>query len=235
MLSRHTYSGTLFLAASLFVTAPVAHPATIFSVDGPNDDSLSGESVFVGVGASFTTSSPYTNVTLWTTILFGATGTVNLEVYLTNQIGAGTTAANEVASTTLEANSDSGTPSGNYILLPLNLLSISALDPGTYFLTVRGTAWTGGNFPQIARSEDTSLVVVTDTGVTVDPKLYAGGWNGYLPEGTSSFAGSFTSSYWFAAEGTASAGIPEPSTTALCLAGATLLFCARRGLKGPRL
>ncbi|HEV2688111.1 MAG TPA: hypothetical protein VGV35_06140, partial [Bryobacteraceae bacterium] len=87
------------LTIALVLTASVAlHAATAFNVTGPSPFTISGEIADV---LSFTLANPYTNVTI--TMPFaditggGPIGGTEGTVFLTNQIGAGTTVANQIA------------------------------------------------------------------------------------------------------------------------------------------
>jgi hypothetical protein len=87
-------------AISVLLTATVAlHAANVFNVTGPLPFGISGE---LADAISWSQTSGYTNVTitmpLEDTTSGGPIGGVEGTVYLMNQVGPGTTAANQVFS-----------------------------------------------------------------------------------------------------------------------------------------
>jgi hypothetical protein len=169
----------------------------------------------IGLEASWTSSIPYTNVSISANLTSGSSTASGTDTFfLTTQIGPGTTTANEISRNTLTV------PAG-----PQSVISIFSgltLSPGNYFLVL------GGPFtPAIFWSTSDSPTITTGAGVTFDGTGVASpncGVCPYVPATTFDTSSQFH--YLFEVSGTA---IPEPSSAAfffvglLAIAGAALL------------
>src|SRR6202142_1023086 len=232
-VSRFGHVGLAALAFLLlmYTCAPAANAATVFSVSGPNtSDALSTtiliQSSHLGFGVEFTTATNYSNVSFSVTLAdtLGVPSTVGLEVFLTSQIGPGTTSSSEIASATPTVNVVNGGTSAPYNLSQVDILSLPFLPAGTYYLTFDATSVSDGS-PKIVESLDAQRIVATLPGVTVDPTLDTGGPAAYLP--ASGFGLLDGVSSWFAMTGDP-ASVPEPSTLLISLSGIAVVVGASR-------
>ena len=183
---------------SLLVAVLLAGPAsaaTLFQVTGPVGIAWTSSASQV-LYASWTQSASFTNVDV--SALLGGTGTAS--AFLTDQIGAGTTVGNVIASTTLSY-------PGSATLT--SLFSGLSLGAGTYYLIIGGTG--AGNWSQ-----------ADPPTVTTDPSVSGNGY-GFCSSVPGSCNFGFTPASTFVAfdilqsqllvTGDAS-GVPEPSTAA---------------------
>ena len=149
-------------------------------------------------------------------------------MFLTDQIGPGTTAAsNEIASDTSTVLIANSSVSGPLAVNQQNLLSLSSLAAGTYYLTIAEVESDG--FPRIVSEYDAQTVTFMGAGVTaVDSKFsYGGSPASYLPASPMNDEQDF--SYWFAATGDpAESSVPEPSTLLMLVSGIAVFAAAKR-------
>lgn len=169
-----------------------------------------------GVGySSWIQSVTYTNVTI-TAQLVGDKGAQTGTAYLMNQVGPGTTAANEVAAAFDIAD---GIPAS----VPFTLFSGLTLGPGTYFLVINPTS------PSLQWDFGLTLPITTlGTGVTT----------GAQPDQISSLLDPFPPATVFNQPGqhifsvtgdlVGVAGTPEPASAAIVLAGLCGIGLVRR-------
>ena len=148
------------------------------------------------LGVSWTQSDSFSNVSIFATLTAGPTaGTA----YLTNQIGAGTTAANEIASTSFTFPSSA---------TEIQLFSGLTLTSGTYYLTIVANT-SGGGAGWVSSSGPSD--VTTAPGVTINSDYVTQSPASYPPASTF-FEQDFELLYRVT-------GVPEPSSIALLLAG----------------
>jgi hypothetical protein len=165
---------------------------TLYQVTGPEGSAWAANTTQV-LYASWTQSASFTNVGV--SALLGGSGTAS--AYLTNQIGAGTTAGNVIASTTLSYPGSSTLTS---------LFSGLSLGAGTYYLVIGGTG--AGDWPQ-----------ANPATVTTDASVSANGY-GFCTTGSGSCDFGFVPASTFVSFGLDSqllvtgdaAAVPEPST-----------------------
>jgi hypothetical protein len=214
--SKTGLAGLVFL---MFLFGSTANASTaLFSVSGPGTDNwITIANGQVAAGAAFTTTSDYADVDFFATLVSpsGSTTdptTATLAAFLTNQVGSGTTSANEIASATPTvaiAGSGSLPP---WIATQVSLLSVPFLPAGSYYLTFRVTNTDG--YPRLLISQDSWKSVTLDTGVTVDTQLAATSGGPYTPAWN--FSDIPNNNSWFEADGDP---VPEPSTLLLLLSG----------------
>lgn len=157
---------TLF--SLLLAVAATTNAAAIISVSAPNPSVAAGSAVNA---ASWTQTGSYSNVSVAAVLsnFSGVGAGLAMHAYLTNQIGAGTTVANEIASTA-------------FTLSPGNAQNVTlfnnlTLGTGTYFLVLlldNGTTAQGGWAADVP-------TVVTDSGVTHGADRFATTAAGYAP------------------------------------------------------
>ncbi len=218
------------LCGLLLLSGQLAQASTIISVNGPNDNTTtftnlnqSGSNIALGVG--FSTSAVYTNVSVFLSFLdFSEVGQMDLSVFVTDQIGSGTTVANEKGSATPHLTIPSSPGSPPYTITEFQVLSGLTLPAGTYYLTWRGTNF-GGTFPRSISSPDSSVIVVTNGASINQPFLFSGQANSYVP--ASSFTNQSGNNLWFRVTG--DVVVPEPSTVIMALSGISLLIGFRLG------
>ena len=179
--------------------------ATISSVTGPapNPFAVVGVNSTRGYGISWSETGSYQAVAISLELrTFGiATG----NAYLTTKVGSGTTASDEVASTSF-----------NFPANPTSVVLFTGLTlaAGTYYLTISGVSGTGG------WDGTDSPTPTTAPGVTQNSNYAVGDSSSplpsYPPSGQISSAGVLK----YAVVGTSA---PEPQSTLLLLLG---LFCA---------
>ncbi len=191
----------IIAGASAILAASHLHAVTIISVTGPPDGAYGfGTNASQAVGASWTQSDPFANVSInavLEAIFENTTGTA----YLTNQIGAGTTAANEIASAPF--------------VFPVsradtNLFSGLTLPAGTYYL-VLSTASNG--FWDFTNTQ----TVTTAPGVSFNSDYVSTSTNAYPP------ANNFNSTnagFLFSVTGTS---VPEPPIMSILLISGLIL------------
>ncbi|MBM3766601.1 MAG: hypothetical protein FJW32_14525 [Acidobacteria bacterium] len=204
------------------ITIAAIDGAVIVQAVGPANTygTLDGGDSPIALAIGFTLNQTYSNVAI-TAALYSATGNESLTAYVTNAIGIGTTAANNIASPIGFSLGPPSDPPAD-----LNLFSGLTLSPGTYYFIVKaenvdpqGSAeWAGNN----------ALPAVLGQGVS--------GLTYYLDFFPSTFgpAGGFskasvTGAPIFSITGDAAGGdVPEPST--ITLVAAAILGLSRKFL-----
>jgi hypothetical protein len=191
-----------------------ASPITIISATGGQN----GQDVLSSAaGESWTQTGTYSGVTV-SAVLIGGAGK-SATAYLMNQIGPGTTAANEVVAPF--AISDPLASSSSIMLF-----SGLTLGPGTYYLLIDGTnaanpvGWPGTIGPTYTE----------DTGVSGVQELVVSGTEASFSP-ASTFSTTSSGAFFFSVTGTpgvASSVAPEPGTIALLGAGIAGLAAMRR-------
>ncbi len=165
--------------------------------------------------ASWTQTGSYSNVSISAVLENGT----SINAYLVNQIGPGTTVANQIAATSI---------SPATLVETDTLFSGLSLGGGTYYLVLAapGSAnvagWYGTNSP----------TVTTDTGVTGNLDVFVSDQNGspndaYAPASTFFLAGT---SLLLTVTGDSGSPVPEPSSFILVGLAGAFLFCAKSRL-----
>jgi hypothetical protein len=202
-----------FCLCGLFaaMTAPAfATPITVISNTGANNGAEIN-----WTAESWTQTGNYTGVSISATLDAG-----NAMVYLLDQLGPGTTMANEVVP------SENITVTGGF--QDFTLFSGLTLGPGTYYLLIDPTSaalpafWLGGFI-----SGDT---LTTDTGVTFDNEFTSrGAIAGFSPATADQVTNSGAHNF-FAVSGNVQAAstVPEPGTWTLMAAGLGVVAIFRR-------
>lgn len=169
---------------------------------------------------SWAQTGTFTNVSIFANINDGpGNGTATGTAYLMNQIGAGTTAANEVVSPVTA--SVNGNPGLNAMT---TIFSNLTLGPGTYFLVINPT-------DTLLDWDETSSVGVTeDPGVTGGASETAGTVAGFAP--ASAFTtNAFSLIYEVTGTPSAQSTAPEPTSIATLFLGLGALAFTRKRLK----
>lgn len=196
----------------------VATPITIVSDTG----NTQGQSILsAAAGEAWTQTGTYSNVTITFRlnggVMFDGTGTA----YLMNQIGAGTTAANEVTAP-FAITAPVATSSFITLFSGLNL------GPGTYFLLIDGA----NSSTPVGASGTTSPTYTEDAGVSnIHEMVVTGTEAAFAPASTFSTS---TNAFFFTVTGTAGAAssAPEPGTLAMLGSGfGGLILALRRRTK----
>lgn len=189
-------------------TTGLAHADIIAGQGG----TATGTSSFNPQGVSWTQTAAYTNVSVTAELASmnaqgGGTGTV----YLTNMIGPGTTAANEIAVATL-----SGVPGTATEVLVFSGLN---LGPGTYYAVLFNTPGTVG---VLGEGNQTLDSLATPGNTTNLDLTYGSGDNSYPPADVFFSVSSDIFDGIYTVSGTPAAAVsPEPSS--LILLGTGLL------------
>lgn len=166
---------------------------------------------------SWTQTGSYSNVDIFANIANSAgSGTATATAYLMTQIGAGTTAANEVVAPVTA--SVTGNPGLNAMT---TIFSDLSLGPGTYYLVL------DPNSTDFHWDLTIPPVVSTDSGVTAGPSVATNTVAGFPPAST---FGSESFSFIYQVTGTAGASTstPEPSTAGMLVIGAAAIAAWRR-------
>jgi hypothetical protein len=214
------YFRRLLLLVTLLTTGAVSLSAgTIVSVTGPEVTTSGSLGIFSdqSVAVSFTVGHSYSDVTI--AVDLGSSFSGN--AYLTNQIGSGTTAANEIASSPFNSSFNGSTwASFQPVLQGINLPGA-----GTYYLVL---ATTDFNPPQGILCTDTPTVLA-DVGASNGTFFNSHVAGPYPPaEGFGPYV--FSQGEYIVS--TPDAGAPEPSTMAMLLASAAALAFRRRHCRG---
>jgi hypothetical protein len=166
---------------------------------------------------SWTQTGSYSSVDILANISDSAgSGTATATAYLLTQIGAGTSAANEVVAPVTA--SITGNPGLNAMT---TIFSGLTLGPGTYFLVL------DPNSTDFHWDLTIPPVVVTDSGVTAGPSEATATVAGFPP--ASAFGGE---SFSFIYEVTGTTGVgastPEPSTAVMLIVGVAAIAAWRK-------
>jgi uncharacterized protein (TIGR03437 family) len=143
----------LFLA----ITATSLSAGTILSVTGPPVKNPIGIFPFSAVAFSFTVGESYSDVSIGVDLI----GSFSGSAYLTTQIGYGTIAANQIATSSFTS---AGASSGTVQTVLQNI----SIGPGTYFLVLSSTQDT----PPQGLEETNSPVTVNDPGASTNGRLW---------------------------------------------------------------
>ena len=194
--------------------------STIASVSGTQPtDGLTTISSTVSPALSFSFSQGFSNVSISLSLSpLPSSGTTAI-VYLTTQIGPGTTSAEEVATSTFTFPASDY----DYVTPNIELFSGLTLAPNTYYLTFSNTG--GTNYGGLWSVDLGSAVV--SPGVTVGERFYTTNTGTYAPAASYSHQG-FGSNYYLPVMRITgdSTATPEPST--LVALGFGLLSVATR-------
>ena len=227
----YIYRRSLFAVATLFalLAAPPVKGATIVEISGSDENwahSPLGNQLLV----SFSTPVDYLNVSIGVSlIVFGGSGDWNLNAYLTNQVGPGTTAlANEIASVSTLVSIPGSGFGPPYTITPYTVFSGLDLAAGDYNLILSGTfetanVWWVGSSNAFSNETENGGAMITRTFAS-----NGGGAVAYLPEGV--FTDVEGQNLWFKVTGDPASvsDVPEPSTLALFGIGAMTLGAIRR-------
>ncbi len=137
----------LMIGTMGFAFIAPANAATIYIEDNPAQTTMQSYALggtdltrwgaYLPYSVGWTQTGTYSDVSISADVNIGDVGTW----FLTTQVGAGTTAANEIASGTFGPFSNSGAnPYPRWVTMTAGL----TLGPGTYFLTLNGDAYGGG-------------------------------------------------------------------------------------------
>ncbi len=207
---------TIFLGAM-----GMAQAGTIISNAGPIQGSLAVNEV----AASWTQADTWTNVSITLGLYNSGPNFDTDKIYLTNSLGPGTTAANEVAVTTF----------GTAVLGNLTVPAFSGLTlgPGTYYLILERTS--NELFFDGVRWGISTMATTTGPGVVDNGLLNAiGQSSGYAPANNYTVA-PYAPVFSVTGDQQIATPTPEPSTTALTgmvLFAASILLMRRETLAG---
>lgn len=203
------------IAALLVLTAGASADPVIDIVGSPSNASNVTSAQYNAVNFSFT--MPFEDVSIDASLVTSLTSLQSGTAYLTDQVGAGTTAANVIASTSFDF---VNVANASLDLGWINLFSGLNLDSGSYWLIFGAPITSGGG----AISLSPAATYTLDSDAVVNGMFFAGGTNidaGFTPAST--FASSGLGNRFFRVSGTK---IPAPAGVAvLGLAG---LAAARR-------
>jgi hypothetical protein len=165
----------VLVICSFLISSPQSARAdtTIISVSGPAANNALGIFPTDAIAVSFTVGQSYSNVTISADLIGNFTGTV----YLTNQIGPGTTAAaNQIATATFTSSNPGITLVGT--LQPV--MTGVTLQPGTYYLVFTGVSAFSGFAQGIQNT--LSPTITADVGASQDGFVYyTNSPSGYIP------------------------------------------------------
>jgi hypothetical protein len=215
--------GVVLVCGLVVSCSRYAYATPIVVVTGPNDVGTVGwtsttEGFAIGVG--FSTSATYTNVDIAVSLFtFSASSVPSaFQVYLTTQVGPGTTVANEIASSAPALSVPTSDVFAPFDINPYTVLSIPTLSPGSYYLTLRDTV--DGDI-NVVSSPAALASIVTASGVFLTAPELFGGYSAeaYLPASTFDPPGGSPQDLWFSITGTPQdsdvSPIPEPVSLVL--------------------
>jgi hypothetical protein len=187
-----------FLVAAAILTAAIAARAD--AIAGMTGGSVTSIEINDPEGVSWTQTGSYTNVAISAFLsAFGGNGGGTGTIYLTDQIGLGTTTANEIAETTV-----SGLASAP--ATATSLFSGLDLGPGTYYLITASNL--GGN--GLAWNEYSGNAAISGISGTNNFDEFGSGEAGYPPSSFLFTDG--THEFDFSVTGDIAAATPEPSS-----------------------
>ncbi len=222
----------VYLVGGLVMTGWLAPAATILAVSGPNDASTTFDVLSNHLAVGFSLSTEHTNVDIIATLAaFDPGGNWNLTAYLTTQIGPGTTAANEIASSSSVITLAGSQVTAPYTFSPQTIFSGLSLGPGNYYLLLSGTFSTTNAW--WVSSASSGLTTTGSGAATVlAPYLYgAGAPDPYLPAGNFTSGSGAAFGFWFSISGEAVESVPDPGTAVFALPGFVLIWLLRRRLE----
>jgi hypothetical protein len=200
-LTRYLFNSTLGAGLLLMLSAP-ASAATVYSISGTASDGFEvGGPPDVITAESWSETTSFSGVDI-TALLGDYLGSGTITAYLTTQIGAGATSAEQVAKATISPATGEETDT---------LFTGLSLGPGTYYLVLSSAneaTWWG----------NTTSTTTTASGVTGGPAVFADIGNG-SPDATYAPGSTFESDGGIGLFFTASTSAPEPSTFYLLAAG----------------
>lgn len=205
-MKAHYYLFALVAACPAFGTTVVSQ---LFSAGSTGSfDELSA--------ISWTQTGSYSNVDILANIANTSSGTATATAYLMTQIGAGTTAAEEVVAPVTA--SITGNPGLNAMT---TIFSGLTLGPGTYYLVL------DPNSTDFQWDLTIPPVVVTDSGVTAGPSVATDTVIAFPPAST---FGSESFSFIYEVTGTVGTGpsTPEPSTAVMLIIGVAAIAAWRK-------
>jgi len=226
LLPEFNFSGSDGMKARLLMVClagAASWGATIIDRGGSFGGGWGGLGLFFPSAVGFSLASEYTNVSIDVPFFTNSLGVGNLTVYLTTQLGAGTTAAShEIWNSTAPLVLPGSIPQYQTILTGLTL------GPGDFYLTLAGSGvavdalWISSTSP--------NLTTTTSGGaVLTDSLLYAAPPGTYLPAST--FLQQDPYSFWFRVTGDAVESVPEPGTAVFAIPGFVLIWLLRRRLE----
>lgn len=218
----HSGSSIVLLRRLALFYAAIATSATASTIISTDTGPGGGWNGNAAAAQGWTQTSSYTNVTISAEINTGQTPGAIGDAYLTNQIGTGTTTANQIAAT---AYSVTG---ANNAYSDVTLFTGLTLGPGTYYLVI-----TSPDYNTTSNGEGWELDLssgVADTGVALMSAV-----NTYPNSGIQTYApaDSFTgniggNSYDFSVTAEPTAATPEPAPLACLIAAVGLGAVLRR-------
>ena len=194
--------------------------SNILTVTGPNAAAgFTNLNQDVTLGVGFSTSAAYTNVDIAIYLAsFFSSATPTLDVFLTTQVGAGTTVANEIAAASATPNVPASSNLAPYNINPFTVLSIANLAAGSYFLTAKQVLGTAPSVNWVSISPPSAASIDAAAGVSLTaPFLFAGATTSAYPP--AEVFGNINGDLWLSVTGTL---LPVPEPAALLLLGGGL-------------
>ncbi len=222
---------TGFLGLALAVNP--AHAVTIISTTGAAQNYAVGALRPTLVESQgFSITATYTNVAISVDLAaFDSDDTPSFQAYLTNQIGLGTTVANEIQSASFQPLVGGIPPPYTTGFTTVQLFSGLSLSPGTYWITLYASAGTTNTTIMVTAYGEP---VVADIGATPAGPLYSVASIDPYPAATDgmislSFVDGFGNFRFHVTGDAASAeAVPEPATIAMLGLGFSGLAILRR-------